>query len=99
MPKWSMFRRVWRRAELFERMADLLEVNLAAGARLDDGDAIRVANANCLHCLSASECRSWIEASDGLPLPPSFCRNREFFSRCAADKADPASRWTSETDI
>ena len=87
--KWPMFRRVWRRAELFERMALLLGVNLAVGARLDAGEAIGVATAKCLNCRFAGECRSWMEALEGLPLPPGFCPNRKFFSRCKEKQDNP----------
>jgi hypothetical protein len=41
-----------------------------------------VAHRKCLECKHAQDCRNWIEASEGLPLPPSYCRNIEFFSRC-----------------
>jgi len=77
-----MFLRVWRRAEMFERMAGLLGVHLPKAARLDQGEAIRLARDNCLHCGKAQDCRNWMDASDGLPLPPDYCPNARFFERC-----------------
>lgn len=79
---WPMFRRVWRRAALFEQMAGLLKIDLRRAARLNQGDAISAAHRNCLDCQNTAECRNWIEASEGLPLPPDFCPNKPFFARC-----------------
>ncbi len=87
--KWPMFRRVWRRAEMLERVASLLGVNLAVGARLDAGEAIGEATTRCLHCRFAGECRSWMEASECSPLPPGLCPNRKFFSRCKEKQDSP----------
>jgi hypothetical protein len=82
---WPMFDRVWRRAALFEQMADLLNIDPGDAARLDRGDAIRAAHQRCLECRHAQDCRNWIGVSEGVPLPPSYCRNTEFFARCNRD--------------
>ena len=68
-----MFDRVWRRAGLFEQMADLLNIDPGDAARLDRGDAIRAAHQRCLECRHAQDCRNWIGVSEGVPLPPSYC--------------------------
>ena len=91
IPTWPMFHRVWRRAALFEQMVKLLRIDPGEAARLDHGEAIRVAHRKCLECKHAQDCRNWIEASEGLPLPPSYCRNIEFFSRCNRQTPDGAS--------
>ncbi|MEM9028002.1 MAG: DUF6455 family protein [Pseudomonadota bacterium] len=80
-----MFHRVWDRAMLFERMAALLNVNLAIAARLDRGNAVRLAHDRCLTCVHADACKDWFTASDGRTLPPPFCRNADFFSICRDD--------------
>lgn len=81
-PEWPMFRHVWRRAELLERVTQELRVDAAQAARLDRGQAVRDARDRCLNCEHESECRDWLEAADGLPLPPSFCPNQVYFARC-----------------
>jgi hypothetical protein len=79
-----MCRQVWRRAALFETMAEELHVNLGQAARLDKGDAIAHARARCLDCRAISECEDWLDASFGVPLPPAFCPNAPFFHLCIA---------------
>jgi hypothetical protein len=81
-PRWPMFRKVWRREKLIERMIGEMGIDQVVAARLDRGDAYSEASAKCLACSAQSECRSWLEASDGLPLPPDICPNDEFFKRC-----------------
>ena len=80
--RWPMFRRVWRRAELTDRMIAESGVDPVVAARLDNGDAYREACANCLTCPVAAECRNWRDAAEHLPLPPDFCLNSRFFERC-----------------
>ena len=77
-----VFRRLWRRAALFEQMADRLDVDMTSASKLDRGDAVTCAHDRCIECRHARECVNWLEASTGLPLPPDFCPNREFFARC-----------------
>ena len=83
-PRWPMFRRVWQRAELTDRMIVESGVNPVVAARLDKGDAYREACANCLTCSVVDECRNWLDAAERLPLPPGFCPNSRFFERCLA---------------
>ncbi len=87
--RWPMFRRVWRRAELLESMADILDADLSIGARIDGGEAFRKATENCLRCPFTGDCRNWIEASSDLPLPPEFCSNADFFDQCIAGRDKP----------
>ena len=81
-PRWPMFRRVWRRADLTDRMIAETGIDPIVAARLDKGDAYREASANCLTCPMASCCRNWLDAAERLPLPPGFCPNSRFFERC-----------------
>jgi hypothetical protein len=92
IPTWPIFHRVWRRAALFEQMMDFLNIDLGAAARMDHGEAIRVAHRKCLECKLAQDCRNWIEASECQPRPPPYCFNIEFFSRCNREASRGASR-------
>ena len=87
-PRWPMFHRVWRRAELTDRMIGELRVDPIVAARLDKGDAYREACTNCLTCSGASECRNWLDAPERLPLPPDFCPNTRYFERCLLRQKD-----------
>ncbi len=49
-PSWPMFRRVWRRAELTDRMITEVGVDPIVAARLDRGAAYRNACTKCLTC-------------------------------------------------
>lgn len=81
-PQWPMFHRVWRRADLTDRMIGELGVDPISAARLDRGDAYQAACAICLTCPAARDCRNWLDAAEQLPLPPDFCPNKQFFERC-----------------
>ena len=91
-PTWPMFHRVWRRAELFERMAAMLGIDMLNAARIDRGEAISEARGQCLRCTNASDCRNRLDASEGLPIPPRFCPNADFFHRCLHDNGGCAGR-------
>jgi hypothetical protein len=82
LPSWPIFRRVWRRAELFERAAAELEIDMLKAARIDGGTAIMSARDRCFSCARTPDCRDWLEASEGLPLPTELCANSDFFRRC-----------------
>ena len=79
--RWPMFHRVWRRAELTDRMIDELGVDPIVAARLDKGDVYREACENCLICSTPTECRNWLQAAERPPLSPDFCPNSRFFER------------------
>ena len=81
-------------AELFETMAEQLHVDLEQASHRGSDTAIARARARCRNCTAVEECEGWLNASFGVPLPPSFCPNAPFFHLCIAaahDKSfDPA---------
>ncbi len=81
-PRWPMFRRVWRRAELTNRMIEALNVDPIIAARIDTGDAYRDACATCLTCPAAPACRRWLNEPEYTSKPPDFCPNARFFGTC-----------------
>ena len=80
---WPMFNRIFRQAELIDRMMGCVGVNSAVAARVDQGAAWYEARTNCISCCHEHVCRNWLECSEGLPMPPDFCPNAEFFRSCA----------------
>ena len=79
-----MLERVFRQAELMDRMMERVGVNPVAAARLDRGMAWYEARTKCIACHSERQCRAWIERSQADPSsePPEFCQNAEFFRSC-----------------
>lgn len=91
LPSWPIFRRVWRRAELFERAAARLGIDMATAVRVDGGAAIHAARDRCFACGRTQDCRVWLDAAK-TSGPPDFCTNAEYFDRClAARRRDPAT--------
>ncbi len=81
-PRWPMFQRVWRRAELTDRMITELGIDPIVAARLERGDAYHQACTICLTCPAARNCRNWLNSSDLHSRPPHFCPNSNFFANC-----------------
>lgn len=81
-PRWPMFHRVWRRAELTDRMIIELGIDPLVAARIDKGEAYCEACDICLTCPAARACRSWLNVTDQPPCPPDFCPNADFFESC-----------------
>jgi hypothetical protein len=79
---WQMFSRIFQQAELMDRMMKVVGVDPAVAARVDTSQAWYEARTNCISCCHECECRNWLECSEGLPVPPNFCPNVEFFHRC-----------------
>ena len=73
--RWPIFNPVRRRQELMDHMMQRLGVDVLTAIRADDGQAFVEARARCRSCLHESDCRNWLESSEGLPLPPDFCPN------------------------
>lgn len=84
-----MLDRIFRQAELMDRVMERLGVDPFAAARLDRGMAWYEARTKCIACCHERECRSWLERSDPYPAPPQPCPNAEFFHRCGL--ADPSN--------
>ena len=89
--------RIFHQVELMDRMMGLVGVDPAVAGRVDKGTAWYEARTNCISCCHERECRNWLECSEGLPVPPDFCPNLEFFGRCAetAPAAPRAAAWKS----
>ena len=79
-----MFDRVFRQAELMDRMMERVGVNPAAAARVDKGMAWYEARTKCIACCSERQCRDWLARSEAQAFsePPEFCHNAEFFRYC-----------------
>lgn len=86
-PNWPLFRKVWRRAELTDRMIEALAVSPIIAARIDKGNAYHNACTICLTCSVATACRNWLDESQYPALPPDFCPNAQFFRTCIANKS------------
>ena len=84
---WPMFNRIFHQVDLMDRMMEIVGVNPAIAARVDKGEAWYEARTNCISCCHECECRNWLECSEGLPMPPDFCPNVEFFRRCTETDA------------
>ena len=86
-PSWPMFRRVWRRAKLTDRMIEGLGADPVVAARLDKGNAYQTACTNCLKRCEASNCRNRLNEAERISQPPdiclpNICLNVHFFERC-----------------
>jgi hypothetical protein len=79
---WPVFERVFRQAELMDRMMDQVGVVPAVAARVDQGMAWYTARTACIDCLAEQHCRKWLENAGPKPAPE-FCPNVPFFRRCA----------------
>ncbi len=96
--RWPMFRRVWRRAELMDRVMTALSLSTSKAVRLDRGEAHAVAAATCLDCNRAADCRIWLSKARGQASPPEFCPNRLFFLRCRPDSQIIAAGGNGDDD-
>jgi hypothetical protein len=86
------FLRVWRQAELMDRMLERQGIDAIVAARLDGGAAFMAARRACLGCHHSHMCEQLLEALPGSPLSPSFCANADFFDRCRERIQLPALR-------
>ena len=79
-----MFDRVFRQAELMDRMMERVGVNAATAARVDKGMAWYEARTKCIACCSERQCRDWLARSEAQVFSeaPEFCHNAEFFRQC-----------------
>jgi hypothetical protein len=79
-----MLERIFRQAELMDRVMERIGVAPSTAARLDQGMAWYQARSRCIACCTDCECRAWLERPDPLPGPPPSCPNGDFFRRCLA---------------
>jgi hypothetical protein len=77
-----MTRRVERRATRMREMMERLDVDAAALARAQRGDAYAQARTRCLTCGTSEQCLRWLDGG-GSPREraPDFCLNLRVFER------------------
>ena len=79
--------RLNRHAELVERMADTLGVDLAEEAMRGrmSPEQIRTNVLNCVGCAYPDGCEKWLaDHKDGASETPGYCRNKSMLDRLAA---------------
>ena len=81
-----MLDRVFRQAELMDRVMERLGVDPAMAARVDRGTAVYEARTRCIACSHERECRHWLEGSGVHASPADFCPNADFLRYCADAK-------------
>ena len=59
-----MLNRIFRQAELMDRVMERVGVDLPVAARLDRGMAWYEARTKCIACCNERQCRAWLERSD-----------------------------------
>jgi uncharacterized protein DUF6455 len=81
-----MMQRVLQQAETMDQMMQCVGVEPVRAARIDRGMAWYEARSRCIACIDDRHCRDWIAAHEGTPqsVPPTFCRNAEFFRKAKA---------------
>lgn len=83
-PQRPMTDDVWHRAELLDKLIEHLGISGIA-ARLDGGDALLGAHANCLDCTVRSDCERLLSDTDPFGTA-NACPNLTFLKRCLALK-------------
>jgi len=79
-----MLERIFRQADLMDRVMERIGVDPSTAARLDRGMAWYQARSRCIACCTECQCRACVERPDPLPGPPPSCPNGDFFRRCLA---------------
>jgi hypothetical protein len=78
-----MLDRIFRQAELMDRMMETVGVAPMVAARVDKGVGWYEARTRCIACCREQECRQWLQRTPAATgAPPDFCVNAEFFRRC-----------------
>lgn len=78
-----MLNRIFRQADLMDRVMAHAHLDAAAAVRLDRGMAWYEARSKCIACDHERQCRLWLERNDLAPESPPQCPNADFFRRCA----------------
>ena len=76
---WWMTRRVERQATRMHEIMERLDVDAAALARADKGDAYLQARTRCLTCGTSDQCLRWLDANPAPARAPDFCPNLRVF--------------------
>lgn len=78
-------RYVERQARRMHEMMDVLDVDGAKLARLDQGSAYAAARLRCLNCSEAERCVDWLETATPKAAAPDFCPNVSLFEWASRD--------------
>jgi len=76
--------RIDRHADLVDRMADTVGVNLVEAAQRGEiaEGTLRSAVFSCIGCTEPLACKDWLDAHpDGAHETPEYCRNKALFDR------------------
>jgi len=85
-----MLERIFRQAELMDRVMERIGIDPAAAVRVDRGTAWYEARTRCIACCDERECRAWLASSNAPTALPPSCSNAEFFRRCRARRPSSA---------
>jgi Family of unknown function (DUF6455) len=79
-----VFNRVLAQAKVMDAMMEKVGVNPLIAIRRDAGASWSEARMRCIDCVSAGECREWLDAAvcDQPHDAPQFCPNRGFYESC-----------------
>ena len=77
---WWMTRRAERQATHMHEVMERLNVDVAALARVREGQAYADARAGCLRCRNSARCLRWLNSQPPSREPPAFCPNRRAFA-------------------
>ena len=83
-----MLDRIFRKAELMDRVMERVGVDLPAAARLERGMAWYEARTRCIACCDERQCQAWLACSKPATTLPPSCPNGDFFHRCRSSRPD-----------
>jgi hypothetical protein len=81
-----MLNRIFRQAELMDRVMERVGADIPTASRLDRGMAWYEARSRCIACCHERECRVWLASTNPSTALPQGCPNGEFFRRCSAKR-------------
>ena len=80
---WPVYNRIFRQAELMDRMMEHVGANQSVAVRLENGMAWYEARTRCIDGAHERQCRNWLElGSNASRAKPDFCPNARFFQSC-----------------
>ena len=85
---WPVYNRVFRQAELMDRMLASLGASPSIAVRRDSGMAWYEARTRCIDCVHEHQCRAWMEIEQAASTEPDFCPNMQFFLDCRPSSPD-----------
>lgn len=79
---WPVYNRVFRQAELMDRVMERLGAKQSVAVRRENGMAWYEARTKCIDCVHERQCRNWLEATTSSDAGSDFCPNARFFDEC-----------------